>query len=242
MEPNENLNEEASQDVQPPAATGDLGFGNAGEGEESATGGASFEYQGIGVKLKSPEELVEYAKGLEKKLVEGTLGNAVRQDLSQPAPISQSTHQTEKTYIDEAEEVLFTDPQKALNILRQGVKKEINEQLSHQDRQKKFWEEFYEENPDLKAIDRTVKLIMNEKVEEVKPLSISNAKKFLADETRKFAAQVRSATGAKKQELPEGSAVVVGAGNRHSPVKATSTPAPKNFVEQMKAFQRKGQR
>lgn len=239
MDNHETEIETTTETPQPPAATGAL---EAPEPSVSEPSGSTFEYQGIGVKLKSPEELIEYTKNLEKKLVEGTVGNAVRQDLSTPSPVTAPTHQTERTYVDEAEEVLFTDPQKALNILRQGVKKEISDQLSHKDREKKFWDEFYEENPDLKAMDRTVKLVMNEKLEQVKPLPVSSAKKFLAEETRKFVAQVRSAAGAKKEELPEGGAVVVGAGNRHSPVGGKSTPAPKNFVEQMKAFQRKGQR
>lgn len=192
-------------------------------------------YKGALGEANTPEELVEYTKKLESSLLEAQIKG--REFISQyQAPQAQPPAVEEEPL----DELLYKDPKKAVEVITDRITSKIEAKANARDNESKFWTEFYAENPDLKGATRLVNAVKTEKWNELKPLALSEAKKFLAKEARSFLSEVRKQSGTSETELRSGAAVAFGSSSSSAPAAAVETSTPISFNEQVKRMKRKG--
>lgn len=195
-------------------------------------------YSGIGGEFKTVEELATYTKGVEDRLVQAT----ARASLA-PAAIQAPAPVVTKSIEEEIEEELFQDPKAALAKFKSHIITEVAKAGQLSESKKKFWEEFYSENQDLKPLERLVQSIVTEKNSEIIPLKLSDAKAFIAKEARKMVSMVKETVVTKETELPQG-------GGAHLPASGSGGAGPKagaggdgkvvSFVDQIRQFRNRG--
>lgn len=194
-------------------------------------------HKGMIGDIKTQSELVDYTKALEAKLVEVNLANQTKASMPGNQPMTPPP--SAKDELDEIEDMIFTNPKEALKKHADYILNKVEDKRSALERRTQFWDTFYTENPDLKGLERVVKSVEKEKVDELRPLSVSEARKKLAEESRKMVNLVKDRVGVKREELPAGGATIIGSGG-HSP--STKQPAGGgqvlNFTEQLKNMQR----
>lgn len=142
------------------------------------------------------------------------------------------------------DELLLDSPSK----YREKVISDVRHEMATYDAQKRaretLFNEFYQENPDLKDVDWHVQSVLGEKVVEWKDLSIPDAKKKLAEESRRRIDLLRSKTGVKKEELSSTTASALPSSGDPSPFNMESN-APKsatNFVQEITEWRNKRKR
>ena len=204
---------------------------------EKKTGETVFEV--AGGRFKTPEELAEYTRALEGKHAQVLSTTQARQEMpsNQPNPTNQG-NQTQ-SWVDEVEEEISVNPKSAIAKLRQGIQSDIDNASAKARNEQKFWEEFYDENQDLKNLKPIVQSVISQKRDELSPLKVGDAKKFIANETRKMVNLVKEQSGIKREEMPEGGAAFVNGGGKAPAPKGTAQPIP-NFVDQVRQWQKRG--
>lgn len=194
-------------------------------------------YTGLIGDIKDTNQAVDYIKVLEEKLTAATLAAQNRSQLSGNQPVTPPTAPT-RDIRDEIEEELFTNPKQALAKFEQHILAGVQQINSNENLRKKFWDDFYLENPDLKGQERIVQLTERDKSDELKPLSFSEARKKLAAETRRNIDLVKSKTGVRETEIPSRSATITGSSNSPASAGGTGATAQTNFIDQIRSFQR----
>jgi len=193
-------------------------------------------HKGLIGEITDPQELAKYTKTLEEKLVETTLAAQARTQISGEPPVTPPP--AKKAIEEEIEDELFTNPKVALKKYRDSILNEVNQQNARQDQVKQFWNDFYDENTDLKGLDSIVKMVEAKHSAELRPLSISAARKKLADEVRKTVKLIEAKRGVTTEELPNGGATILGSGGAGQGA-AVKTPGKiLNFADEMRQFQR----
>ncbi len=188
-------------------------------------------YTGLGGDLGTQEELIAYTRTLEKDKFDRKLAESK----AEPVP-------AETPAVAESETAThwYTDPDKAersvINKAKKELRAELDEQKQKETDEKNFYTELYEENPDLKPMERLVKSVINEKWDTIKVLHASESKKFIAKEVRAFASDLRAAGGVKGTELPQGQVITTGSSGTTPPA-PTETLKVLNFSEQLKQMQ-----
>lgn len=222
-----------------PAATAPAGTPPASPAAATTTPSGQPLYKGIAGEAKTQDELIEYTKKLENKLLENSFNKPEQQTIqSFQAPVSTTPDPAKvKTAKEQFADMVYTDPEKAFELLENSAVARIDQRDAVKKQEENWWNEFYAENPDLKAADRVVKSVVREKFEEIKKLDLSSAKKVLATESRKFIDGVKSQFGMTTTELPSGPATSFGA-SQGSPATVSSTPAgkPVSFIDQFKSM------
>lgn len=191
-------------------------------------------YDGLGGKMTDPKQVAEYAKTLEKRLVQATAEQprqVSEEPTAEPTPEPQN-------WVEQAKEHWYTDPDKAITVLRQGITGEVKAENAKKENSKKFWDNFYEKNPDLRNSPRAVNLVMSEKRADFEKLTVGQLTEKLAAETRSFIASVGGSTERTTRDLPQGEAVVTSSGGSNvGGGTGKVTPKPKRFIDQVKDFQ-----
>lgn len=196
-------------------------------------------YKTFGRDFHSVEDLTEYTKEMERQVVESRMAaerlniqkpNQTLQNPNGPAPKADEGPQVE--------DLLFTDPKKAIIMLKQQAKDDVMKDLNAKDAERKFWETFYAEYSDLRNVERIVQSVTKEKWSEVAYLPLADAKKFIAGESRKLIEQIRG-TGGTRVELSKTSASSLPASGGNPPAVVAAQGEPETFVAQLKKFQRR---
>lgn len=242
-------------DPQDPAmAGGDQQFTQGGMGSGNATNptgaSASVEaageikkpiYEGLGVKLNTQEELVEYTKNIEAKMVEATLAanRNVNQNNNmnsfQPAPEIPKAQASDPNDIDN---LIFTNPKKALEIYGNKIKNDIDQSHAAKTREQKFWDDFYVENPDLRNAERIVKSVTGERWHEISKMPLAEAKRVLVKESREIVSKLKGDTGTKT-ELQRTTAQALPSSGGSVPARVVAQDEPPNFIAEVKRMQAK---
>lgn len=208
-------------------ATGHPAEGTVIEGETPSVEETPSEplYKGVKGEITDPKELAEYTRELEKT----TIALAARQETSaepaNPPPVK-------KSWEEEVKENWYTDPDKAVATLRQGILGEITSANNQKAQADELWKQFYSENPDLKKYDRAVRSVMTEKRGEFAKLDVKTFKAKLAKDSREYIASIRGEEEVVT-ELPAGGATIVSSGNKRPAGGGGKPPAPKTFVQQV---------
>lgn len=77
--------------------------------------------------------------------------------------------------------LIFTDPDKAVQLMKDEIRAELNGQLASTNAQQEFWAEFYRENPDLKDADWLVKSVLAREFKNLEKLQVPEAIKKLSE-------------------------------------------------------------
>lgn len=191
-------------------------------------------YEGAGGVFQTPEELANYTRSLEVKLVQ--------QAMVPPPPASTIPvpPPTTKSVLQQVSEEIFVNTDVALEKLVTHVREEVRSENRSVDNRKKFWETFYSENTDLRGVEFIVDLVEREHASLLAPLSLTEAKKLIATKSRERVHQVKRAAGITETEMPSGSGTVVGSsGSGAPPPKATGATQAISFSDQVKQMQRR---
>lgn len=189
-------------------------------------------YKGLSGDIKSQEALIEYTKNVEAELIRERVSKAA------PAPMAVPVvDQLDK----QIEEVWYSDPKKAMNLIEQKVENKLTARDAHKDQQKKFWEGFYKDAEDLNndAGKRLVDTIVSAKMKELQPLSFEDAKKTIMKEARDLVGSLRKDANATKIEVPSKTAHVIGASGEPMKTAGTTPQQPKSTIDQLLEFRRK---
>jgi hypothetical protein len=218
--PPENQNE-GTEMFNQTAATADTQAANE-QARESASESKTEQapiYLG-GKKFNSVEELAEYTQQLEAT--------------KYTAPVQQQPVATEKPL----SELLFEDPEKALQVHEQRVIQKLKAQEDQKNRETHFWNTFYSENKDLSDHQDVVNFAMNKHWDELSRLHPEQAQKKIADYTRKTILKFKGGQETTK-ELPSGAAKAGPSNTQSAPAVTESRPAAVDFVSQLRKIQSK---
>ena len=182
-----------------------------------------------GKKFNSIDELAEYTSQLEQEKVRMQYSGA-----TYAAPQAQATHPAEKPI----SELIFEDPEKALELHEQRVIQKLRAQEQAKQNETQLWTKFYTDNQDLSDDKEMVEFVLNKNWESLKALHPDQATSKLAELTRKTLSKYRSGSE-KKQELPSGSAKVGPTATQSAPVIQEKPAAPVDFVTQLKKIQKR---
>lgn len=189
-------------------------------------------------EFESPEEMAAYIGELEKAQATKDAYNKGVLDAVTPIEPAPKT-------IKPAD-ILFEDPQKAIELLRAELKAERDaEDLAKQNIQKaesqrqKSWNDFYNDNPDLKGWEKVVNSELAELVNEGhSSTDIKEGLKILAKRTRDEIGKFKQRL-APKEELPSGPAMTSGTTGADIPRVRVETKAT-SFLDELKVLRKRG--
>lgn len=225
-----------------PGMEGDPNAQTPANAAASSTAQNPPKYKTFGREFDSAEDLQEYTKELERQNVDSRLmaERAQSQANRQNVNTLQNTQHPAAAVPAEGpgvDELLFTDPKKAVTMLKQQARDDVMKELNAKEAEHQFWKSFYDENPDLLNADRIVKSIVKEKWSEVANLPLAEAKRLLAGETRGIVEKLRAPV--TRKELSQTSASSLPASGASAPIVAAAQGEPESFTAQIKSFQRK---
>lgn len=199
-----------------------------------------------GKEFTDAQEALAYAREQVAK-AQGIQETLDKVNLAKPAETPAET----KSFEQEMEELMFTNPQEAIRkiVEKARIEAETNMTKAYNEAQtaeanKKHWNNFYkgiaEKNPDIADFIELTETIVTEKHwSAVKDLPLEKAAEFLADKTRELL-KIRKDATAKTTELPPGPANVPGAtgGNPSVPVQATQEKSL-DFISQIQKHRKR---
>jgi len=172
-------------------------------------------------KFSNVDELAEYTMKLEQS--------------RQAAPEQQEPEQVQGKKVSE---LLFEDPEKALEIHEQKILKRIKEEEAARNSEVAFWNKFYSDNKDLSDERDVVDFVLNKNWGDLRTMHPDKAGEKLADYTRKALMRFKK-TSSEKQELPSGKAKTGPVNTQSAPKIEQKQDAPIDFVSQLKKIQSK---
>lgn len=198
-------------------------------------------YEGLGVSINTQEELIEYAKRMEAKAVQATINS--EKNVNQNSNMDGFTQPQQDTVVEQdkdqdIENMIFTNPKKALDLHGQAVEKRINEKFEAKKREEQFWTDFYVENPDLRNADLVVKSITGQRWAQISKLPLGEAKKIIVQESRSQVLKIRGETGTKT-ELQRTSSQSLPASGGSLPQPAVVQEESTNFITEVRKMQAK---
>lgn len=177
-----------------------------------------------GKKFNSVEELADYTAKLE--------ATKYQQQVVQ-APVAMPQTNVDKPL----SELIFEDPEKALQIHEQRVIQKLKAEESARKNEQAFWNDFYSKNKDLNQEDDLVQFVVQKHMGELAHLHPDQAAEKIAEYSRKAIVRFRGQQESTKA-LPSGSARVGPTGTQSAPTVTESRPAPVDFVSQLKKIQK----
>lgn len=175
-----------------------------------------------GKKFSNVDELARYTAELEK-------------ERATPA-YQQATPAT--TQEKKVSELLFEDPDKALQIHEERIIAKLRAQEEAKRQEDQLWQDFYSKNKDLDSERDVVQFALTKHWNELKGLHPDQATEKLAEITRNTLLRFKKTSGTK-QELPSGKAKVGPSGTTSAPRIQEKQAAPVDFVTQLKKIQNK---
>lgn len=173
-------------------------------------------------ELERPETRAER---LERELRELKAENARIANRIPPAQVQQPAAEEEEE--PDWENLIFTDPKKALDMRDERVRRQVTSELrgEYQREQStaRFWNDFYKANDDLKGDKDIVEMILNKNFSDLANVPIDQAMKKLADLTRQRVMKYSNNRGGQRKRTR---AVTAGASNSARPAAATKAAKP----------------
>jgi hypothetical protein len=194
-----------------------------------------------GKEFSSIDEAIKYAEQLELAQIEE---KAFQEGYQKANEASKPAEPAAKTYVEEAEEVLFEDPKKAIEILRKGIQddiwgaynkmtKEQQEVAKQQASREATWNDFYKSNTDLGESREYVDFLLQKNWNTLKDMQADKALEQLADMARK-GLRINKEAALPAKELQNKPAIMAGAGAGATSSSSDATPEkPMDFIAQL---------
>lgn len=141
------------------------------------------------------------------------------------------------------EDLLLNNTPKFVETIKQEVRQELTDAENRKRTMEKFYDELYEENPDLKDYSDHVQSTLTGKLNEWSEKPLNEAKNLLAQESRKLIDRVKQNLGVKTEEVKGDRATTLPASGEQP--SQSPKPAPQkvsNFFEEAQALKRKRQK
>jgi len=157
------------------------------------------------VQIEKPAKVSEPDWAAELAAVNQKLARLEGENAALRQPKQQQTKAAEPNW----EELLFTDTNQAVALLKKNVREEITNELTSQYRRDKgeteFWTDFYKDHDDLKADDDLVRTTLQSHMAELADLPVKKAAAKLAELTRDRILRYTNGTTPKgKKAVTEG--------------------------------------
>lgn len=207
LEESMNQQDEHDEGLDP---LGDEGQGGdrGGEGDPPPPDDGLEEVVVGGRTLRLPHEEAEAVRAEQRRYQEDMAraqqaaqarpAQEYNQPASQPAGYENRGPATQQDD-DDLENLLFTDPKKALEIHGQKVEERVSQRLRQEYQAEQatqnFWDEFYRDNPKLKSHDDIVKLVLNQNMNELSAMPVDSAKVELANRASQKILDIAKSTG-----------------------------------------------
>lgn len=158
-------------------------------------------YQGFTGEITTPEDLVKYTQTLETMVVA-----AREKQQAQPATFTAPPPPAQHSAAKETfEDLIYSDPARAKQILKQEWQQEMANKEAQQQREKSFWDDFYKKNVDLKELGHVVQSVFKRDRAEIgDPRRFPNndsVAEYLAKEARSLVGLVKAKTGGTETKL-----------------------------------------
>lgn len=191
-------------------------------------------YEGFTGKLTTVDDLKTYTKTMEEEVLRLKYAQTKSEgQIAQPMPPPVVSSK------DEFEELIYSDPKRAKEVLKDEIRDEMSRAKAAEVALNNWWNEFYVENEDLSQQKRLVQLVLQEKRKEIEVLPPLKAKEFLAKEARGLLGSVKQNFGVTETTLESKGAVTLGTSGQPAP-KAPATPKePISFAEQVKRLNKR---
>lgn len=202
---------------------------------------AGKEFDSLELAVKYAEEL-EIANIQDKAFIEGVQAAKGKEDKPTPA--------APPSFIQEAKELIFEDPEKAIQKIVEGTEKRIfdaynkmteqqNETQARVVRDTKIWGDFYTSNDDLSEAKDFVRFTFEQNKAELGTMPIAAGLEKLAELTRK-GLKIQKQEALPKEELRSKAMNMPGASNGATTTEAPVTKSePKDFVSQINTLRKR---
>lgn len=158
----------------------------------------------------------------------------------------QQEQQKKKDPMDEVdfEKMLFQDPQKALKIhadmIRNQVKDEMTQMYQREQGTQKFWNDFYQQHPDLKddrdLVEMTLNANLNDLIDEPVPQAIDKLADLTRQKILRYSGKGQNKDSEKKSSRKK--AQVEGAANRTPPPAPQEDDGPSTLSDLIRSRQK----
>lgn len=149
-----------------------------------------------------------------------------------PAPIQQPNNTKNKIPLHQ---LLFEEPEAALAELESNIRQKIMGEQVQQNNERNIWENFYQQNPDLKGLEDIVNLQMQKNRTALTPLSVNEGLKFVAASARDYVSKIRG-TANPGERVPNASTQVAGASGAPAQRAEIQANKPSTFFDELKDF------
>lgn len=144
--------------------------------------------------------------------------------------------------VESEEELLLNNPKAFVERVKNEVRQETLDREAKERNAKKFWDGFYQENPDLKDVDWHVQSVVAEKLPEWHTLPEQEGKKKLADEARRRIDLLKNKAGMKKEEITSTTASTFSSSGSPAPSVPAQEKAPSTFIDEFKEMRKSRQK
>lgn len=197
-------------------------------------------FTGMTGDITSIEALTSYTKNLESMLIT----RKANEPVTEPAVFH---HNTPNPVVsapkgDTFEELIYTDPLKAKQVLKQEWASELQENQNAKDRQVAFWGSFYQKNSDLKDFEHIVQSVFKRDAATVGSFKTNEeVEKHLAREARSLVDLVKEKIGVTETRVESKRAVSIS--STGEPTGGPKPPAvggaPISFIDQVAQLRRR---
>lgn len=200
-------------------------------------------YTGLTGDLNSIDDVINYTKNLESLMVARKASEASIAGTEPLAFKQANTVPVDDNKSETFEELIYTNPGKAKEVLKREWDIELERRKSVNDRQTQFWGEFYSKNSDLKDFEHIVQSVFKRDSAE-----ISNGQRFptneavekhLAKEARSIVGLVKSKIGSTETRVESRQAVTISGGGTGIAPSAAPTSGPISFIDQVSKLRRR---
>jgi len=196
-------------------------------------------YKSSAGEFATTEDLVKHTQSLEEKVLQRGLqqfdeDNAAAQKIGE-TPEGETA---DAKLLKQIGELWITDPVEAGRLTDERSEKRQKVQKATEEKSEKFWNGFYDENPNLQQRKNVVKFIMSEHWEQLDKLPPHEAQKILVEKTTKFLAEAGVKNEGVATDLVKTKSTALGvSGEPATQLKEEKAPEIVNFCDQVKRLQ-----
>lgn len=191
----------------------------------------------IGAKtVKVEPSVAEAIKEFQKSVADAGVATKDQLDrlTAQVAELTPKTPAKPASADTDLENLIFTNPKKAVQLIKDEIRGELNAQLDSTKAQNEFWTEFYRQNDDLKDADWLVKSILQREMGKMSKMMVPDAMKYLAETVK---GDILKLSGKKTKKEPGDQIEGANESTRKQPKEAETggETAPTSITDVLKA-------
>jgi hypothetical protein len=142
---------------------------------------------------------------------------------------------------DELVTLILSKPNEVLDGLREDVRQEVRREEASRQVMARWWDDFWDSNPELKSHKAVVEMVMQGSMPELAPMTLQAAASRLAEKSRSTIIGINKDAFVKPGDAKPGKAVVEGASGGTPPRQTPEPPANRSLSSIIKERARQRQ-